>query len=61
MGLEEHICHPLLDLTDDKVYAHATLGSLTKGYYFSELHTFTVTDCITLTQIFPSGFIFSIC
>lgn len=42
-GTEEHVCHLLLDLPNDKVYAHATLGSLSKGYYFSELYTFTVT------------------
>lgn len=61
MGLKEHVCHPLLALPDDKIYVHATLGSLSKGYYFSEPYTFTVTDCITLTQIFPSGHIFSTC
>lgn len=32
-------------------YVHATFGFLSKGHYFSELHSFSVTDCITLTQI----------
>lgn len=61
MGFEEHLCHPLLDLPDDKIFGYADPGSLSKGYYFSELHTFTVTDCITLTQIFPSVYIFNTC
>lgn len=61
MGLEEHICHRFLDLPDDKTYAHATPGPLSKGYYFSELYTFTVTGCITLIQFFPSDHIFSTC
>lgn len=59
MGLEEHTCQPLLDFPDDKIYTHATLRSLSTGYYFPELYTFTVTDCTTLIQIFSSCYIFS--
>lgn len=61
MGIKEHVCHPLLALPNDKIYVHATLGSLIKGYYFSEPYTFNVTENITLTQIFPSDHIFSTC
>lgn len=60
MGLE-HICHPLLDLPDYKIYTHAILRSLIRDIIFQSSIPSTVTDYITLTQIFSSGYVFSTC
>lgn len=52
IGLEEYGCYPLLDLMDNKIYAHATLRSIGVGLDCYGIFqsccppgTFTVTNC----------------